>query len=141
MDETTLFVYGSLRRGVQGLPPNSADFTKDFHQATRFMSAARTPGRLYRVDWYPALLAPAGPNDWVLGDLLAVPDSADFWDLLDGYEEAGPAPEALPDPLYLYRRVILPIRMDGEQSTAAWGYLYNHAVDEGQRIPNGDWLR
>jgi len=141
MTETTLFVYGSLRPGCGALPPDSQAFADDLHQLSRPLGPGWTQGRLYRVaDWYPAMLAPDGPNDWVRGDVLAVPDTPEFWRMLDAFEEAGPEPEALPDPRFLYRRLIVPVRLEDGACTAAWSYLYNHGVDERQRIFSGDWL-
>ena len=141
MTETYLFVYGSLRLGVTSLPPSSQEFAAGLHRVSRLVGLGWTQGRLYRVaDWYPAMVEPGGPEDWVRGDVLAVPDTPQFWTLLDEFEEAGPAPEALRDERFLYRRLILPVRLDDGDSTAAWGYMYNHSVDEMQRIGSGDWL-
>lgn len=141
MREANLFVYGSLRRDVASLPEQSQAFAAGLHREARLVGLGWTQGRLYRVsDWFPAMVEPNGPEDWVRGDVLAVPDTAEFWGRLDAFEEAGPAPEAIRDERFLYRRLILPVRLDNGDSTAAWGYVYNHTVNEMQRIGSGDWL-
>lgn len=131
MAETALlFVYGTLRR-------NSG------HSMGRWLAAHAewagpaccAPARLYRVDWYPALVPGSHGGETVVGDLYHLHEAGSLWPVLDEFEgvagrpedeyERGPAEVASPDGV---RRV-------------AWTYWYRRPVDGLARIGSGDWLR
>lgn len=124
-----LFVYGSLRRASCGEP------ARTLHDACEWLGTAEVRGRLFRVDWYPALiLDPAAGR--VTGDLFRLTDVPAMLALLDDYEEIGPSHRQP----WEYRREIVAVdRADGP--VRAWTYLYNHAVGGLEPVPGGDWLR
>lgn len=113
----TIFVYGTLRRGGSN------------HHRLRgaeFIAMATMAGRLYRIDWYPGLVADVNSGE-VTGEIHRV--SSSLLAALDEYE----GPE--------YRRVKMEIRTTHEEPTCrAWVWLWNGPVDESRRIAGGDWL-
>ncbi len=117
MSMETLFVYGTLRKG------GSNHFRLE---GGRVLGKATVRGRLYRVDWYPALFLDPDA-DVVVGDLVEVsPEILAALDLFEGGE---------------YRRVpVLVTPENGEDPKKAWVWEYLDPVDESRRIANGDWL-
>jgi len=115
----TVFVYGTLRRGG----------SNHFRMAgAEFIAPATVRGRLYRIDWYPGLVADDCAGE-VIGEIHRLP--AAMLHALDEYE----GPE--------YRRVRMAVRCaagDGETPREAWVWLWTGAVSESRRIAGGDWL-
>ncbi len=106
-----LFVYGTLRKG--------SDHPMAEYLAARaqWVGPAKTRGRLLDLGFYPGLLEPAGPGDWVQGDLFELADPPKTLAVLDDYEGANKQP-----PLYVRQlgRIVLAC---GEEK-AAWIYFY-----------------
>lgn len=122
-----LFVYGTLRPGFDG---PMADWLK---AAARHIGAAEVPGRLYRVDDYPAFVADGSGT--VRGDLFALPDAEAILAILDEHEECA---AHFPEP-HEYRRERLIVQgQDGP--VEAWTYIYNWGVAALARIESGDFL-
>lgn len=129
-EPTLLFVYGTLRRNAD-------------HAMSHWLAAHAeweglahcAPARLYRVDWYPALLPGTQASERVLGDLYRLHDALALWPVLDEFEgvtgEIGDEYE---------RRPVEVARSDGER-VVAWAYWYRRPVDSLARIGSGDWLR
>jgi gamma-glutamylcyclotransferase (GGCT)/AIG2-like uncharacterized protein YtfP len=59
-----LFVYGTLRRGCGSVE------AQRLHAQATWLGQGRVRGRLYRVDWYPALVACRSGGDEVTGDAM-----------------------------------------------------------------------
>lgn len=114
----TVFVYGTLRRG--GSNHHRLD-------GAEFVAMATVRGRLYRIDWYPGLIADENAGE-VIGEIHQMP--ASMLAALDDYE----GPE--------YRRVEMNVRQahDDAPPCRAWAWLWNGPVDESRRIAGGDWL-
>ncbi|MBU6169916.1 MAG: gamma-glutamylcyclotransferase [Verrucomicrobia bacterium] len=114
-----VFVYGTLRR----------DASNHFRMAdSRFVSEGLVRGRLYRIDWYPGIVADenAGP---VVGEIFMV--SAETIAALDEFEGSE------------YRRVKIAFELvdAAEPFTAqAWIWEWIGKTREDQRIVSGDWL-
>ena len=113
-----VFVYGTLRRG--GSNHHRLD-------GAEFLATATVRGRLYRIDWYPGLVADENSGE-VIGEIHHVP--AKMMAALDEYEGPG------------YRRMELDVRgVDGDISSCrAWVWLWDGPVDESRCIAGGDWL-
>jgi gamma-glutamylcyclotransferase (GGCT)/AIG2-like uncharacterized protein YtfP len=110
-----VFVYGTLRRGG----------SNHFRMAgAEFVAAGTVRGRLYRIDWYPGLIADENVGD-VVGEIYQL--SAGMLPGLDDYE----GPE--------YRRAMMEVRTD-RTTIQAWVWLWTGAVDENRRIACGDWM-
>ena len=130
-DPDLLFVYGTLRRGCDGAE------ARILHAQAEWLGKARLLGRLYRVDWYPALVMDAEATSWVIGDLFRMtdPDMTLVW--LDRYEECGPS---FPEPQE-YRRMIMEVEgVDGSGAVRAWVYVYVRDREGLPWIEGGDWL-
>jgi len=113
----TVFVYGTLRAGGS----NHFRMGGAVH-----MGCGTVRGRLYRVDWYPALFLDPGA-DVVQGELYQVPrDAMASLDAFEGVE---------------YRRVRVAVTCgNGGEVTEAWVWEYLDPVDESRRISTGDWF-
>ena len=114
----TVFVYGTLRRGGS-----------NHHrlQGAEFVATATVRGRLYRIDWYPGLVADENADE-VIGEIHQVP--ATMLSALDDYE----GPE--------YQRVKMDVRTSRREDPPcrAWVWLWDGPVDESRHIAGGDWL-
>ena len=117
MKKEVIFVYGTLRAGG----------SNHFRLGNAVpLGAGTVLGRLYRVDWYPALLLDDG-GDPVLGEAYEV-DTATLA-ALDAFEGAE------------YHRIRVRVTpADGKAGIDAWVWEFLDPVDEARRIPGGDWL-
>lgn len=95
-----------------------------------FVSRCRWSGRLFDLGAYPGAVPGTGT---VYGELFRV-QTARAWDVLDRYEGYDPANEA--SSLFVRRTVSLNM----PENRTAWVYWYNGAVEQGERVPSGDWL-
>jgi gamma-glutamylcyclotransferase (GGCT)/AIG2-like uncharacterized protein YtfP len=105
-------------------------------QKARIVSVARSPGRLYDLGLYPAMLAAQTPGDWVLGDLFEMNDPKPVLAELDRYE--GCIPE-YPD-AWIFGRVLGTALVPDNTTYRAWLYLYNEPISEERRIITGDYF-
>lgn len=117
MADETVFVYGTLRAGG----------SNHFRMSDAVpLGPGTVRGRLYRVDWYPALLLDPDAGA-VCGELYLVPHDA--LAALDAFEGAE------------YRRVrVAVIPENGGDAAEAWIWEYLEPVDESRRITHGDWI-
>jgi len=147
-----MFFYGTLKRGES----NHA-----YCRGGRMTAEGRVEGRLYDLpQGYPALVVPetsvlaVGSDDpWgdaragtaldrpglpepgtpaVHGELYAFDDPEVRLPSLDELEDFSPA-----DPSSPYRRVLVPVRLDGGGVTAAWAYAARSP--RGTHLPDGRW--
>ncbi|WP_373488893.1 gamma-glutamylcyclotransferase [Blastomonas sp.] len=122
-----LFVYGSLRRG--SAHSNAARLAGE----SIWLGTATITGRLYRVDWHPALTLDGKTR--VTGDLLRLHDPAASLPWLDAFEGCG-ADDPLP---HDYRRELCAVETaSGAVTTLV--YVWNLPVAGLTIIPSGDWL-
>lgn len=122
-----LFVYGTLKRS-HGHPMHRL-----LAEGATFIGPASTRGRLYRVSWYPALVDSSDPDDQVRGELYRMHDPVRLLPRLDEYEGI-PSP---PTPDDEYTRSRMTVTMEDGTRSEAWGYFFNHSVDDAFRIPSG----
>jgi gamma-glutamylcyclotransferase (GGCT)/AIG2-like uncharacterized protein YtfP len=115
-----VFVYGTLRRGAS----NHFRMTQ-----ARFVTEGAVLGRLYRVDWYPGVVADENAAP-VMGEIFET--DAPTIEALDEFEGNG------------YRRVMVPVKVTGEAGTSyvieAWMWEWLGDPDEAKLIASGDWL-
>jgi gamma-glutamylcyclotransferase (GGCT)/AIG2-like uncharacterized protein YtfP len=126
-----LFVYGTLRQASAHVRALS------LRQRARYLGTARVRGRLYDLGVYPGLVAPAGPDDWVTGDLFELREPAATLAEMDHYEGC----TAEGDGSGLYERKQTEVVREGGERLTAWVYVYCRPVREAQRIVSGDYLR
>lgn len=124
-----LFVYGTLRRGC-----DTAEAWR-LHRESVWLGMGAARGQLYKVGWYPALVADRELADKVTGDVMrmAQPEATFAW--LDAYEECTPD---FPEP-HEYRRELIEIACEGG-AMRAWTYVYARPVEGLEEIVGGDWL-
>lgn len=90
--------------------------------------------RLYRIDWYPALIETEDEKDEVIGDVFRLKDKS-AWPKIDEYEGIG-----VGNPPYEYRRSKVKIRTEKEEMEC-WVYFYNIPLPENATlIESGDFL-
>lgn len=125
-----LFVYGTLRRDSR---------SEMFHLLARhavFVGDSTFQGKLFRVDYYPGVVASENPNDVVHGEVYKLIASDIVLARLDDYEECGPG---YPEP-HEYIRRKQNVTLNGEGSVIpAWIYLYNRPIAGLELIPSGDF--
>ncbi len=93
-----------------------------------------TGSKLYKIDWYPALVQEGGDDDIVVGDIFQLEDEQLLLEL-DEYEGLG-----VGEAPYEYRREKVKAFTDGE-AIECWIYWYNVALPAGaQQIESGDFL-
>ena len=111
-----LFVYGTLKSTFRN------PFALRLSREAIFIAHATVPGRLYRLDWYPALIldAAAGP---VSGEVWKIKTGAILNDL-DRYEGAE------------YRRSTVPVSV-GTELLSCWIYEWTGDVAGLDRIVDG----
>jgi gamma-glutamylcyclotransferase (GGCT)/AIG2-like uncharacterized protein YtfP len=126
-----LFVYGTLRRRGRG-----SRFTL-LGPGARLIGLARMRGRLVDLGDYPGLVPPKNPEDWVRGEVYALPEPADTLRRLDEYEGCA-------DPVASsagFRRIMAEAELDSGRMTRAWVYLYEGKSHRARFIASGDFLR
>jgi len=124
-----LFTYGTLRLN-QSHP--MADFLAKNSTLTGL--ALLPKAKLYRIDWYPALIETNDENDEVTGDLFKLNDVVSL-KKIDEYEGIGIGNEP-----YEYRRAKVKIKTDTEE-LESWVYFYNIDLPkEAEFIESGDFL-
>lgn len=123
MSAHPVFVYGTLKKGG----------SNHFRMAdSEFVGEGRISGRMYRIDWYPALVC--GGEGFVKGELYLVSDK----DLaaLDAFE--GITPDA--DEQREYHRVKTEVFLESGESLDAWVWEWVGGVGAAQPLDGDDWL-
>ncbi len=124
-----LFAYGTLR-----LNQNHPMAGALAENATLIGMAILPKARLYRIDWYPALIETSDADDEVIGDVFKLNDAA-VLKKIDEYEGIGVGAEP-----YEYRRVRATIKTEKEE-LESWVYFYNIPLPENaELIESGDFL-
>ena len=115
MNANAVFVYGTLRRGG----------SNHFRMAEAdFLGEGKISGRMYQIDWYPALVC--GGSRWVKGELYRLSDSTlGELDIFEGIHI---------DPLEVreYRRVRTMVTLSGGGREEAW--VWEWARSEERRV-------
>lgn len=120
---TELFIYGTLRHG------GSNHFRME---GAEFLGAGRIAGRIYKIDWYPALVC--GGAGEVMGELYLV--SEEHLRALDVFE--GIAPEE--GESRGYRRVKVEVTLDSGEKESAWAWEWIGDLGSALECDTGDWL-
>lgn len=127
MSEAHLFVYGTLRTDFDG------PMARRLRTEAVLVGPARVKGALYCIADYPGMVM--ADEDWVTGDLFALPDPAATLRWLDIYEECAPC---FPRP-HEYRRERWEVEVAGG-TIDAWVYVYARDTAGLDRIDGGDFL-
>jgi gamma-glutamylcyclotransferase (GGCT)/AIG2-like uncharacterized protein YtfP len=124
-----LFVYGTLLSGLRH------EMGLRLAREARCLGVATVPGRLFRVSWYPAIVASASPSDRVHGEVFGLTTPAGTLAWLDAYEGIAGSPDDE------YERVRVDATLDRGASAPipCWVYRFRQDVTSLQPIPSGRW--
>lgn len=125
-----LFVYGTLRPAVA--PPELAAVTAGFP----VVGLGITPGRLFDVGEHPAAVFEERGAEFVLGDVLEVPEAPDALAAVDAYEECDPRDAAAG----LFRRERVAVMLEDGAVVKCWAYAYNGDPGSAPPVPGGDYV-
>jgi gamma-glutamylcyclotransferase (GGCT)/AIG2-like uncharacterized protein YtfP len=122
LEPAQLFVYGTLR-----------SFFHNKHalllrKQAEFLGVATVQGRLYAIADYPGLVLSGNSGERVIGEVYRLREPRTTLAELDTYEGAE------------YQRVTVEARLNSDEITPAWVYIYRPPVDEAKRIQSGDFL-
>ena len=130
MNNSYLFVYGTLRRGT------NSEMCQLLAQQADFVGEASYQGKLYKIDDYPGVVASENKTDLVQGEVYQLHDADFILPQLDDYEECGPS--------YLqpteYVRELCEVRLKNGQIIQAWLYRYNRPTDTLELLASGDFI-
>ena len=124
-----LFVYGSLMAGSRH------PMGDRLRREARLLGEATIEGRLYRISWYPGLVAGGQPGEHVHGEVYALENPARALAWLDEYEGLVPGNPNAGE----YERIELPVRLSTEETLTAWVYVYRGETAKLARVLSGRW--
>jgi gamma-glutamylcyclotransferase (GGCT)/AIG2-like uncharacterized protein YtfP len=124
-----LFVYGSLMSSA-GHPMGER-----LRREARLLGEATIEGRLYRISWYPGLVAGGGTHSRVHGEVYALNSPAPTLKWLDAYEGLGSGRADQHD----YERVEREVVLASGGRITAWVYLYRKSTAGLRLLPEGRW--
>lgn len=130
MEQTLIFVYGTLRRSASGAH-------HPLLGRAAFAGNASWRGRLYLVADYPGAVPDDTCGAGVGGELYLLADPEADLAALDAYEECGPAYG--PDAEYV--RSVTRVTLADASVREAWIYLYNRPVEGLERLESGDFCQ
>jgi gamma-glutamylcyclotransferase (GGCT)/AIG2-like uncharacterized protein YtfP len=124
-----LFVYGSL------MSTSHHPMGDRLRGEARLLGEATVEGRLYRISWYPGMVAGAQPGARVHGEVYALSTPARSLAWLDEYEGLVPGDPAAGE----YERIELPARLASGETITAWIYVYRGDTSSLALIASGRW--
>jgi gamma-glutamylcyclotransferase (GGCT)/AIG2-like uncharacterized protein YtfP len=125
-----LFVYGSLTS------TSRHPMGERLRREARLVGEATIEGRLYKISWYPGLVAGGQSDERVHGEVYALQAPAHALAWLDEYEGLVPAnPDAAE-----YERTELPARLTTGETITSWVYVYRKNPADLVHIPSGRWV-
>lgn len=123
MNNQAVFVYGTLRKGG----------SNHFRMASAdFLGEGKISGRMYKIDWYPALLC--GGETFVKGELYRV--DGETLKALDDFEGITPDATAPRE----YRRVKATVNLSNGETEDAWVWEWTGDISDAQSLDGEDWL-
>ena len=134
LDQPPIFVYGSLRHGMENYGILRGRTLSEVH--------ARLEGvQMYSLGWYP-MLVEADDTHTVKGELMILHPQhysrvLEALDQLEGYDENHPEHS-------LYVRVRCPVFSRSGRGVTAWVYMGRSATvsqRNGELVRGGDWVR
>ncbi|HUH73812.1 MAG TPA: gamma-glutamylcyclotransferase family protein [Chitinophagales bacterium] len=124
-----IFAYGTLRLNT------NQKMAAKLSAACKLISLGYiTEAKLYKIDWFPALVHDGTEEDIVIGDIFKIEDDELLLEL-DEYEGFG-----VGAPPYEYRREKVKVYTD-QETYDCWVYWYNIPIPENaEQIESGDFL-
>ncbi|MBC7980432.1 MAG: gamma-glutamylcyclotransferase [Armatimonadetes bacterium] len=123
MKRNAVFVYGTLRKGG----------SNHFRMAgCEGLGRGKIFGKMYRIDWYPALVCGGGSG--VRGEVYEVSDEdLRALDFFEGITKDAAEPRE-------YRRVKTTVYLEGGGSLQAWVWEWIGDLSGSQPLDGEDWL-
>jgi hypothetical protein len=116
-----LFLYGTLMRNFPENP-----FRLLLERNTSYIGEAYTYGKLFLVDYYPALVSNSAiENHKVYGEVVRIENNTDLLEQLDEYEDY--FPENVIHSLYI-RKLTECFLIGNKESVKCNAYFYNKSV-------------
>lgn len=124
-----LFTYGTLRLN------QSHPMANYLQENAELVGMAILPkAKLFKIEWYPALVETSDEKNEVIGDLFKLKDKNALVKI-DEYEGVG-----LGEPPHEYRRAKVLVKTDSTE-LESWVYFYNIPLPENSEcIESGDFL-
>jgi gamma-glutamylcyclotransferase (GGCT)/AIG2-like uncharacterized protein YtfP len=124
-----LFVYGSLMSTAHH------PMGDRLRREARLVGEATIEGRLYRISWYPGLVAGGQSSERVHGEVYALQAPARSLVWLDEYEGLVPGnPDAGE-----YERVERPVQLATGETMTTWVYAFRGDATKLTRVSSGKW--
>jgi gamma-glutamylcyclotransferase (GGCT)/AIG2-like uncharacterized protein YtfP len=121
-----LFVYGTLRRSLDGKP-------HPFLSECEYVGEAYFNGKIYDLGAFPGAMLSDNPNDLVKGEVYRLHQPEPLLAALDLYEGAVGLDR-------LYRRELAEVVLEDGCRIGAYIYIFNHSVNGYTRIESGDYV-
>lgn len=124
-----VFVYGTLMRGECRFP------IIDSAGSLQCALLADAPGRLFNLGSFPAMTAPSGPNEHVLGEFFRVADIASLireLDIIEGFDALGSRRN-------FYERRLISAHVGDGRIRLAWTYAMDTRPVGSEPIESCDW--
>ena len=125
-----LFVYGSL------MSTSCHAMGDRLRREARLLGEATVEGRLYRISWYPGLVAGGQPGGRVHGEVYALEAPARALAWLDEYEGLVPGNPSAGE----YERIERPALLVTGETITAWVYVYRGDTAKLVRVASGRWV-
>ncbi len=131
MEETYLFVYGTLRKGFALLVP------KMIASDIEWVGYSSIKGKLYNIGKYPGAVPDDAGDSFVIGEIIKIKTPDKVFKFLDNYEDYNA--EDLHASEYCRRKEWF--RLEDGATVEAWIYWYNFAVNHKERIDENDYIK
>jgi gamma-glutamylcyclotransferase (GGCT)/AIG2-like uncharacterized protein YtfP len=116
-----VFVYGTLRQ-------RDHPMRRVLDRHGIYAGRGTFQGRLYDLGRYPGAVRSSGKRDRIVGEIYKLQRPIEALKVLDEYEGR------------LFLREAATISLKPAETITAWIYLYRGRVEQGRRIPSGDYL-
>jgi gamma-glutamylcyclotransferase (GGCT)/AIG2-like uncharacterized protein YtfP len=130
MEETYLFVYGTLRKGFSlVIPEKIADDIE-------WVGLSQVCGELYDIGNYPGAV-PDVTETWLIsGEIIRIKSPVKVFEYLDNYEGYD---DEKPESSEYFRKKEW-FKMEDDTNIEAWIYWYNFDVSDKERIRENDYI-
>ena len=131
MEETYLFVYGTLRKGFSLLIPEkiAADI--------EWVGYSSVKGKLYDIGKYPGAVPDDSGDMFITGEIIKIKAPVTVFEFLDNYEDYDD--EDLQASEYCRKKEWF--SLEGGVRIEAWIYWYNFPVNNKKRIEENDYIK
>jgi gamma-glutamylcyclotransferase (GGCT)/AIG2-like uncharacterized protein YtfP len=126
-----LFVYGTLRKG------NVNAMAQYLASHAEFVTDGWFQGRMYRISYYPGVIASEDQTDRIYGEVYKLSDPQAMLNVLDDYEERADHHD---QPAEYQRANVSITAINATVYESVWIYLYQWSVEGKKQISRGDFM-